>query len=91
MEIVSEIPEGAVRIHLYNYKNVLRPRGGVLQKESLSGYILDRLQGAFEEWSDSKYGDNPEVTELLAQLQANLKEEVDYAWKEFLKRANKTK
>ena len=76
------IPEGAVRIHMYKYIDVLRPRG-TMQKESLGAYILDRLEGAFENWTDEKYGDNPEVTMLLQQLHENLMEEVQNAWREF--------
>jgi len=84
---IFELPEGAVYVHMYDYKNVLRPRGH-MQKESIAEYILDRLLAYHESWTDSKYGDNPEVTELLSLLQKNLKEEVDGAWREFIKRIN---
>jgi len=83
-----DLPDGFIELHLYDYKNVLRPRGGKLKKESLSAYILDRLEGLFESWTDERYGDNPEVTELIAQLQTNMREEVDEAWREFFKRIN---
>jgi len=87
VKIISEIPEGAVYIHMYDYKNVLRPRGH-MKKESVAEYILDRLMACYESWTDGKYGDNPEVTELLSFLQKNLKEETDGAWREFIKRIN---
>ena len=81
------IPEGAVRIHMYNYQDVLRPRGH-MQKESIAEYILDRLMGSYESWTDGEFGDNPEATELIATLQKNMKEEMDGAWREFIKRIN---
>jgi len=87
---IGPIPPGAIRVHMYNYKDVLRPRGH-MKKESIAEYILDRLEGSFESWTDGRYGDNPEVTELIAVIQKNLKEEVDGAWREFIKRINKTK
>lgn len=84
-EIKMKIPKNAVKVHLYNIENVLRPRGH-MKKESVSEYIMDRLMGAFESWSDDQHGDNPEIDTLLRLLQKNLKEEVDGAWIEFLKR-----
>ncbi len=83
-------PEGSVRIHMYDVNNVLRPRGH-MKKESIAEYILDRLEGSFESWTNKEFGDNPEVSELLAILQTNLKEEVDGAWREFIKRINTKK
>lgn len=80
---VPEIPEGAVQIHMYDFKNVLRPRGH-MKKESIGPYLLDRLLACYESWTDKKYGDNPEVPVLLAQLQNNLQEEVDGAWRDFI-------
>jgi hypothetical protein len=58
----------AIRVHLYNYKNVLRPRGS-MKKESLGDYILERLLSYYEDWTDKKYGDNPKETSLLQFLQ----------------------
>lgn len=76
------IPKGAVRLHLYRFEDVLRPRG-TMKKESLGAYILERLEGAFEQWSNGEYGDNPEVTMLFQHLHKNLMEEVQNAWREF--------
>lgn len=90
MKIVSpdQIPKGAVQIHLYDVKNVLRPRGH-MQKESIGVYLLDRLEGSFESWTDPKYGDNPTEEELLKLLHKNLMEEVNGAYQEFIKRKTK--
>ena len=74
-----------IKVHLYDVKNVLRPRGH-MEKESIAEYIIDKLSGSFESWTDKECGDNPEVDELLHLLKKNLKEEVDGAWEEFLKR-----
>ena len=79
----TEIPTGTIRIHLYSFRNVLRPRGGTMKKESLGLVIYERLMGAYEEWTDPKYGDNPEVSELLKLLRRNLMEEVETAWTKF--------
>lgn len=76
------IPKGAIKIHLYPFKNVLRPRGS-MQKESIGLVIYERLTSAFEDWSDPEYGDNPRPSELLERLKRNLIEEVDAAWKKF--------
>jgi len=84
---IDELPEGAVRVHMYNHKDVLRPRGH-MQKESIAEYLLDRLLSSYESWTDGEFGDNPEVTELIATLQKNMKEEVYGAWREFIKRVN---
>lgn len=76
------------QVYLYNVKNILRPRGH-MKKESIGEYILDRLLGCYESWSDEKYGDNPDKITLIKLLQTNLKEESDGAFREFLKRINK--
>ena len=78
-----EIPTGTIRIHLYSFRNVLRPRGGTMEKESLGLDIYERLQGAYEEWTNPKYGDNPEASEVLKQIRKNLMEEVETAWNKF--------
>ena len=77
----------ATRCHLYDPSNVLRPRGH-MQKESIGEYILDRLLGNYESWTDEKYGDNPDQSTLIKLLLTNLKEEVDGAFREFIKRIN---
>ena len=80
-----EIPEGAIQVHLYDVKNVLRPRGH-MKKESIAEYLLEKLEGAYESWTDKKYGDNPTEDELLQLLHTNMVEEVDGAYMEFVKR-----
>lgn len=79
----DEIPEGAIQIHLYNYKDVLRPRGH-MKKESIGIYILERLKTYYESWTDEKYGDNPPRENLMNQLRSNLDDEMAGAWREFL-------
>ncbi|MEE9574172.1 MAG: hypothetical protein V3W20_14045 [Candidatus Neomarinimicrobiota bacterium] len=80
----SEIPEGAVRVHFYDPKNVLMPRGS-MKKESIGPYIHERLKGSFEFWTDPKYGDNPSVSDLITFMYTNLIGEVDQAWVAFVK------
>lgn len=77
------------KMHLYSHENILRPRGGVMEKESLSLHVFERLQSAFEEWTDEKYGDNPTRKELIDTLQKNLKEEMRIAWQRFRTWENK--
>ena len=54
----------------------------------VEGNILDKLLGAYESWTDPKYGDNPDEATLLKLLQQNMKEEVDGAFREFIRRIN---
>jgi hypothetical protein len=73
-----------VPIHLYNFSNVLRPRGGKLQKESLSLTIYEKLQSYFESWTNQKYGDSRPTKVVIAQLRENLLEETTTAYDRFL-------
>jgi len=84
--INGEPPEGAVEIHLYDIENILKPRGGEMQKESLSAYVADKLDGLFESWTNPKYGDSVDKQELSKILWRNLNEEVNLAWKNFMKK-----
>jgi len=85
MKIIDagDIPEGAVRIHLYDFKKVLMPRGS-MKKESIGPYLLERLQNSYEDWTDPLYGDNPSVSELLEYLYTNLIGEVEKSWLAFV-------
>ncbi len=74
-----------VEIHLYMLSNVLRPRGH-MKKESIGVTILERLEGAYESWTDPKYGDTPDESALLEIMKQNLQQEVEGAWEEFIKR-----
>jgi len=49
----NSIPKGAIRIHLYSYKNILKPRGS-MKKESLGLEIYERLTSVFEDWGNKK-------------------------------------
>lgn len=83
-ELQKAIDEGrAQRIHLYNCENILMPRGS-MKKESIGLYILERLKGNYEYWTDSKYGDNPPKEEVVEILHRNLMNEVNNAWEEFI-------
>jgi hypothetical protein len=84
---IDKIPEGAVRIHLYNSKNVLMPRGS-MKKESIGLYLYEKLMDLYEDWTDPKYGDNPEEEELLDTLRKNLDHEVECAWQALLSEIN---
>jgi len=81
------IPENAKRIHLYNFDDILRPRG-TLEKESLSLYVEDRLTSSYESWSDPEYGDIPRKKELLEKLKINLISEIYNAWVSFCEKNN---
>ncbi len=87
VKFVKEIPPGAKQLHLYNSYHVLRPRGP-MEKESLGAYILERLLSTYESWTNPKYGDNPDKALLLKLLQQNMKEEVDGAFREFIRQIN---
>ena len=79
----NSIPKGAIRIHLYSYHNVLKPRGS-MKKESLGNSIYERLTDTYEDWTNPDHGDNPSVDELLKQLSKNLLSEVETAWDKFI-------
>ena len=79
----NSISNGAIRIHLYPYRNVLKPRGS-MKKESLGSAIYERLTSNFEDWSNPDYGDNPSAEDLLKQLRKNLMGEVEAAWNKFI-------
>jgi hypothetical protein len=86
MKIVDEkdIPDDAVQMHLYDWKNVMMPRGSK-QKESVYEGIFPRLVDVFESFTDPKYGDNPNPYELLGMMYLNLSNEMQYAWRDFIK------
>lgn len=79
----DDLPPGAVRIHLYDWKNVMRPRGH-MKKESIGEYLLQKFIDTFESWTDPKYGDNPDILELANKMYHNALEELDGAWNEFI-------
>jgi hypothetical protein len=83
-ELKQLIDEGrAHRIHLYESKNMLMPRGS-MKKESIGLYLLDRIKDAYEDWTDPKYGDNPPKQEVIETLFTNLINEAYAAWDEFI-------
>lgn len=70
-------------VHLYGHENVLHPRGP-MEKESVGAYLLERLKGCYDSWTDPEYGDNPPVEELLDTLKDNLLNEALKAFDELL-------
>ena len=85
MKVIEEkdIPEDAVQMHLYDWKNVMMPRGS-RQKESVYEGIFPRLVDVFESFTDPKYGDNPNPFELLRVMKLNLSNEIQNAWTDFV-------
>lgn len=79
----NSTPDGTIRIHLYSYHNVLKPRGS-MKKESLGLGIYERLTDVFNDWTNPDYGDNPSEGQLLKQLRKNLWSEVEVAWNKFI-------
>jgi len=79
----EDIPKGAKEVHLYDYADMLRPRGSML-KESLGLHICERLLSCHEDWSDPKYADNPDEFTLFKLLKDNLIEETEAAFATFL-------
>ena len=80
---VDEIPKDAVKIHLYDVKNVLMPRGS-MKKESIAIYLLEQLKSYYESWTNSDYNDNPTIDDLIKFLHKNLTGEVEKVWLSFL-------
>ena len=83
---LKDLPKGS-QLHLYEHRNVLRPRGH-MEKESIGQYILEKLLGVYESWTDPRYGDNPDEATLIKLLQTNMKEEMDGAFREFIRKIN---
>jgi len=82
--------EEVKQLHLYSFRNILRPRGGLAQKESLSLYILEKLRSCYESWTNPKYADSKPEEEVLSQLKENLEQEVNIAYTLFLREIGKT-
>jgi len=86
---VKGLPDGSRRVHLYSFENMLRPRGGVAQKESLSLCILERLRSCYESWINPSYSDSRPEEEVLLKLRENLEQEVNIAFSLLLKELGK--
>lgn len=87
VEFAKKIPPGSKQLHLYNSRNVLRPRGH-MEKESIGLHIMERLLSTYESWTNPKYEDNPDEAALIKLLHQNMKDEVDGAWREFIRQIN---
>ncbi len=82
VKIDGKLSPNSIQVHLYNVQNVLHPRGS-MKKESIGSTISDNLVYAFESWTDPKYGDKPNVTDLINHLHNNLVNETNNAWINF--------
>ncbi len=71
IEVTQEQLDAAQRVHLYSFENVLRPRGRYMAKEGLGLCIFEKLQSAFESWTDPVYGENPSREVLMKTLGDN--------------------
>ena len=70
------------KIHLYNFCNLLRPRGS-MEKESLSLYLKEKLHSVFHDWTDPRHIDSQDSYVVENKLIENLREEVELAIREF--------
>jgi hypothetical protein len=71
-------------IRRFPLENVWRPKLLMMKTETLETIIYDSLCAAYEHWLETDYGNKPDPGFLLFQLQRNLKEEVEAAWKKFM-------
>jgi hypothetical protein len=86
MNVVSEIPAGAMRVHMVHVNDVWKPRGS-LKKNSLSADLLERLESLQVSWTDECYGDGfVDDLEAADKLIAGLRSEVEVAIEEFKRR-----
>ena len=70
-------------IRRFPLENVLRPR--LLKRtESIGDIIYDCLLNTHRHWLETDYGNKPDPGFLMFQLQRNLKDEVEAAWKKFV-------
>ena len=76
------VPEGGVRIHLYDVKEVLRPRG-TLEKESLSLTVAEFLESALRDVTNPEYGDSMPIDEAVRYIMFNMGGEVAAAVRRF--------
>ena len=76
--------EAIGEIRRFPLENVWRPKLLMIKTETLETIIYDSLCAAYEHWLEADYGNKPDPGFLLFQLQRNLKDEVEAAWKKFL-------
>ena len=76
--------EAICDIRRFPLENVWRPKLLMTKTETLETIIYDSLCAAYKHWLETDYGNKPDPGFLLFQLQRNLKEEVEAAWKKFL-------
>jgi hypothetical protein len=78
-------PSTMRRVHRYDWRDVLRPRGEMAE-ESLSLEIFNQMVAVYETWTDSAYGDLPDLPELRGQIIHNARDAVEEAIEAFAKR-----
>lgn len=78
----TPLPPGAIRIHFGNPETALAPRGS-MAKNSLGETIFERLKSSYENWTDTKYADNPNPTALANSLHDQAKAELQAALDKF--------
>lgn len=81
---VESLPPGAQRIHMGNIESTFCPRG-TLEKESMSEYLLERLESLLDYWTRPEYADSLPRPEAVSALVKGLRDEVDVAIAEFLR------
>ena len=89
--LLAKIKNGtAKQVHfgLNAYKSIFRPRGS-MQKNSVGAYLLEKLTDGFEQWTNPKYADNPDLEKLIQSMHHNMMVEVISAWEAFI-RSDKT-
>jgi hypothetical protein len=80
---IDKLPEGVQRIHLYNFDNLLRPRGS-MQKESIGVSLYEKFVREYEYWTDPNYGDRRPPEEVVQKIRENVMEELEQAFIKFL-------
>lgn len=80
---LNEIPEGAQKIHLYNFDNILRPRGS-MEKESIGISLYEKFMVEYEHWTNPEYGDKRSPQEVVQKIRENVVEELEQAFIKFV-------
>jgi hypothetical protein len=75
--------EAIGEVRWFPLESVLRPRL-LMRTESIGDIIYDCLLSTHKHWLEFDYGNKPDPGFLLFQLQRNLKDEVEGAWKKFV-------
>jgi hypothetical protein len=77
------IAEKIGNIRRFPLENVWRPKLLMMKAETLENIIYDSLCASYEHWLNTDFGNKPDPGFLLFQLQRNLKDAAETAWKKF--------